>query len=353
MKKRLLSLFTILVAFLMITNISARELAEAGDNVIQEGNYDSLRLVAGQKVTNKANIDGISLIAGETLNLEGSAPYGFYAGKIINVNEKVEKDMFVAGESITIGENAIVGRDLYIAGKNVFVESNITRDLRVGAGSVDLSNVVVGGDAYIDSENITLNENTVITGKLVYPEEAKIKGLDKATIGSIKIEKHVETVEVEITKNNIADIMISIIASLLSLLALFYILPKTKEKLENVSLESKDILKTIGTGFVVLIVVPIVSIALLFTAVATPIAFISLALYAIGLYVATLLIYYIVGDLINKKVFKKDNVYLSLIIGVVLVKIIKLIPSVGGILSAFALFYGLGLIFKFITNKEK
>lgn len=352
MKKRLLSLFTILVAFLMITNVSAKEIAKTGENVVQEGNYDSLRLVAGKKVINKANINGLSLIAGESLNLAGSAPYGLYAGKDILVNEKIEKDMLIAGKDIVIGEDAVVGRDLYIVGNTVTVSTNVTRDLRVGANKVYLSNIIIGGDAYIQSDNITLNENTVITGKLVYPEEANIKGLDKATVGSVKTEKNVD-VEADTVKDNATDVAISIIASLLTLLALFYILPKSKEQLDNINLEPGNVLKIIGIGFATLIVVPIISLVALFTGVLTPLALIVIAIYVISIYIATLLIYYVVGHLINEKLVKNDNVYLSLIIGVVVVKLIKMIPNIGGLISAFALFYGLGLIFKFVTNREK
>ena len=44
MKKKILSLFSILlVAFFITSNVSALSIAEAGENIEQTGSYDSLR----------------------------------------------------------------------------------------------------------------------------------------------------------------------------------------------------------------------------------------------------------------------------------------------------------------------
>jgi hypothetical protein len=91
----------------------------------------------------------------------------------------------------------------------------------------------------------------------------------------------------------------------------------------------------------------------MFTGVLTPIALITLALFVIAIYLSTLLSSYIIGNLINTKLFKNDNVYLSLVIGIILIKLVKLIPILGGWIAALALFYGMGLIYKYITNNSK
>ena len=55
---------------------------------------------------------------------------------------------------------------------------------------------------------------------------------------------------------------------------------------------------------------------------------------------------------LEKKVFKKENTYLALIIGIILVKLIRLIPILKTLVGAFALFYGLGLIYNYFKARE-
>ena len=109
----------------------------------------------------------------------------------------------------------------------------------------------------------------------------------------------------------------------------------------------------IGIWILTFIVVPIISLIALFTWVLTPLALIILSVYVIGIYLSSLLVYYIVGNIFTTKVFKKDNMYLALVCGIILVKLIKLIPFFGGLIGALVLFYGMGLIYKFIQSRGK
>ena len=352
MKKKIFVLFIMLFGSLFIaSNVEALSISQVGDTVTQEGDYESTRFVAGNDVTNKANVDGLSFIAGNEVNLEGSAPYGFYAGNLVKVNEQIEKDLFVAGNEVTIDSKASIGRDLYVAGNKVVINTNIARDLRAAGTSVDLSNITIGGDAYIEAEEIILDSNTVITGTLSYPEDANIKGLNDATIGSMEAKASDEVVIETSMKDIIYDFVISIIAAFIVMVVILLLVPKAKEKLEGAKLEVGEVAKITLIGLALLIVVPVVSIIALFTGILTPLAFITLAIYAISIYLSSLLVSYIIGNLIAEKVIKKDNMYLALICGIVVVKVIKLIPALGGLVSAIALFYGLGLIYKFIKAK--
>lgn len=354
MKKKFLSLFSILlIMFFAISNVYALEVAEAGDTVNEEGTYDSLRLVAGNKVTSKATIDGISFVAGNDLYLEGNATYGLYAGNTITINGNIDKDLMVAGNKIILTADATIGRDVYIAGNQIEIKTNLPRDLRAGGNTIDLSGITIAGDAYIGAEKIILDENTVINGTLTYYDNAKITGLDKATIGNVttKIADKV-TIEYGI-KERIYGFIVSAIATFITMLCLFKFIPKITDKLIKLDLSFGNICKTACIGFAVLIVVPVVSFIAMFTGFLTPLAIIVLAIYFISIYIATLLVCYIVGNIIVTKLFKKDNLYLALAIGIILIKLLKLIPILGGYIGAVVLFYGLGIIYDFIKNIKK
>lgn len=353
MKKKVYKILTVILTIILsINSVYALKVTEADDTVIQEGTYDSARFVAGNEITNKATIDGLSLIAGNDLTLEGNVTYGIYAGNTILVNEKVEKDLFVAGNSITIDTNANIGRDVYIAGNKVKIKTNIERDLRVGAQSVDLSGITINGDAYIASDRIILDENTVITGKLTYQKDTKISNLDVAQIGSTKVLDTKEKVVKISFKNTIYDFVISYCAALVTMIVLFYMIPKLKDRLNSLELNIEKIAKTTGIGVLVLIVTPLVLLIAIFSGILTPISLITLVLYIASIYISTLLVGYIIGNIIINKYVAKNNTYLSLACGILLIKLVKLIPVVGNIIGAIILLYGLGIIFSLIKPKK-
>ena len=202
---------------------------------------------------------------------------------------------------------------------------------------------------------IKLDKDTVVTGKLYYPEDAKVSGLKDAKVGSVKLmkSKDIETRDTATFKDKVMDFIISVAASFIVMIVLFYLIPNTKEKLEKVDLKVSSILKLVGIGLVVLIVVPIIALIGLFTGVLTPIALITICLYVIFIYLSSLLGYYIVGNVIISKTLEKGNSYLALFCGIIIVKLVKLIPVIGGLVSALLLFYGIGLIYKYIISIRK
>ena len=348
--KKIITLLSVLMLTLT-TKVYAVNVAESDETINQTGKYDSTRFLAGNTINSKAEIDGISFVAGNDLTLEGKTSYGFYAGNIININEIVEKDLFAAGNNITIGEDAKIERDVYIVGNQIKIKTDLNRDLRAGGTRVDISGITIKGDAYIASEQIILDENTVIEGKLTYPEDAKITGFEKAKVE--KTEKIKTTnIEIEYTmKDRIRSFIFSSISAILTLIIVFFIIPSAKEKLDKNEVTPGNVLKTTGIGFLTLIIVPIVALVSLITIVLSPVALIALVMYIISIYLSSLFAYYIVGNEITKKM-NKENKYLAIIIGVVSVKLIKFIPVIGGLVSAFAFFYGMGLIVYFMKRKS-
>lgn len=357
MKKNFLKILGILLfTFLFIGNVNATKIVEADEYVSQEGEYDSIRLIAGNTLTNKAKIDGLSFGAGNNVTAEGEVTYGFYAGNVININEKVEKDLFVAGNSINIGSNTKIGRDLFVAGNSVVINTNVTRDLRAGGSSVSLQGITIGGDAYIEADRITFDEKTVITGTLYYPSNANVTNIDKASIGNIEV-KEVVVDEKEIERGirgfSIWMFVLFLAAAVITLLILLGLLPSLREKLDKVKVDFNEVAITSLIGFGVLVLLPIASVFTIFTGLLTPITLIALALYCVCIYLAPLFASYIIGSKINKELFKKKGLFLSVFIGVVLVRIVGVIPFIGGLIKFIVLIYGLGIICKTIALNVK
>lgn len=359
-KKNVLIIAILSLLILPLVSVKAVSVTNGGDTVVEEGNYNSSRFVAGNTVTNKANVDGLSFVAGNKVTLEGSAPYGFFAGNEIIVKGNIEKDIFVAGNEITI-ENANIGRDAYIAGSIIKINTTINRDLRVGGATIDLSGATINGDAYVDASVITMNENTKINGKLTYNSDASVTGLDSATITSIEAKESIEVVEESSITDEIFGCLMSILGCFITLIVIFKFIPNTKDKLDSVELDFSNLVKNSAIGFANLLLIPICFVLILIIALAIqvlqfilPISLIGMLVYAVSIYLSTIVTSYVVGKIISNKLLNKDNVYLNTIIGITLIKLLILVPALGPVVVLVALCYGLGLIFKYIkTNIKK
>ena len=355
MKKSIKLFSIILFMFLFISNINATSLGEFDETVNQEGEYNSVRFIGGNNVQNKATIDGISFGFGNNITTNGHVTYGVYLGNDISVNEFIEKDLFVAGNNINIGSEAILSRDVFAAGNIIGIYTNVGRDLRAAGSYVSLKGITVGADAYIDAEKIVLDENTTITGKLSYPENANITGLDVAKVGSVVVKEVIEDdIEESIDAYSRYMFVTWLIAAIVTTLIILALFPKLRERLNKANLEFGEIGKTSLIGLGVLFVVPIISLFTIFTVLLTPLTLIVLAIYAVGLYLSKLFASYIVGNIIMKQFkLKNDRYVLSILVGVVLTRLLSLIPVLGSIVQFMLLIYGLGLIYTMFTTNNK
>ena len=354
MNKKILSLFSVLVLSLMLfTNVYALNIVEIGERITQEGEYESSRFAAGNSITNKAIVNGLSFVAGNEVSLEGESEYGFYAGNIITINENIKKDVFVAGNSITVLPDAILSRDVYIAGSSITINANVTRDLRVAGSLIDLSGITVGGDAYIRADKIILDKDTVINGKLQYIETSEVEGLDIASIGSKEKVKAIDIKYEYSFSDRLMRFLENSLAALIVMLVLFYLIPSSKEKIDNLKISVGSIVKTALIGLCLIIVTPIIALITIFTGILTPLAIITALVYGIIIYLSSLVVYYLIGKYIATKTFKNQSIYLMLATGIILGKLIELIPYIGVFVKIVILLYGFGLIFNFIKSRDK
>ena len=333
------------------TEIDTRDVLYADDNVSVDGTQDSSQFVFGNSVKINSEVFGAQFSAGNTLDVNGSSEYGFYAGNMITINSNIAKDLFAAASTINIGSDAVIGRDAYLAAASIKINANVERDLRAGAGTIDISGITINGDAYLDADEIIMDAKTVITGKLSYVKDTKIVGKETATIGSIDEKDAKDFGKVEITfGSTISSCLIGAVGAIIVAIALFYMAPSFKKKLDDEELSAGRIGSNLGKGIAALFLIPIISLIAIITGIFTPLGLIMLALYVIGIYLASVVSGYIIGRLIMTNVFKKDNQYLSILVGILLIRLLGLVPIASGIVTVICLLYGLGLLYNTIKK---
>ncbi len=350
MKKRL---FLIIGLFMILLPISVfARVYDVDMDVTLNKNYNASHFSVGGNIkqTENSNIDGINVMIGEKINAEGSSAYGLFIGQDIYLSEKLDKDLFLLGDDINISNDSVLPRDVYIMGNDIKINSDIGGNLRLGASKIDLSGVKVNGNVTLYADNIVFDKDTVISGTLKYVDNAKVEGLDLASIETVKTIAAKEIKETTI-KDKVNYFASSFIMNYITMLVFILVFKKFREKLEKKDYKKLDYGKRLGQGAIILFLVPLASIFAIFTVVLMPVSLITLALYMIAVYVSTYIVSYKVGDVVSEYT-KVKNPYLNGLIGLLIYKVLSIIPFIGSFISLFAILIGLGIIYSYIKTSE-
>lgn len=352
MKKKILVFIAIIGAlFLTVDVVNANEYLNANESLNDTESYNHSHFEAGNNVTSKSDVNGLSFVAGAIVDVSGTKEYGFFAGETVKVNGLIEKDLFSAGNTVTISKDSSIGRDAYLAGNSVDIQSNIKGAVFVGASLVRLENVTIDGDVSIAANTVEIVGDVTINGLLKINEDAVINNESKLVAS--KVEKYANTsVNFDFT-NKISDIILDFLKTIFTGLVLVLVFPKLFKKIKY-ELEAKDIGMKLLYGLLLLFAVPMVCIVALTIIVGMSVSVMLLFMYIIAIMLATIFASIVIGHNIYTKLFKqKENIYLSTLIGIVLVKIIELIPIIGGICSVLVFLYGLGIIWQLVLDRNK
>lgn len=354
MKKKIFSLLIMLSLFI-VAPVSAEEIndfhMDADDNVKLEDTVNGDSAIAGNLVDIIGNIDGIGFIAGQTVNVNGNLEYGFLAGQNVNINGNITKNVYSAGETITISKDATIGRDLFLAGNNIILNGNLQRNIRIYATNVTIEkDATIEGNITIEASNIKVEDGAVIKGTLKYNKDTKSDINSNSNIGKIT------TYEISDNKGfNTSELLVSLLNMIVVFLVITIIIPKTLDKTNELyEKKNNNYIKNIGIGFLILICVPLISLILLASNIGVYLGLIMALLYAIAIYLSFIISGYLLGNLILVKLMKlKTNRYLSGIIGIIFLKILMFIPVLSTIICLIAITLGLATIWSLLQKDEK
>jgi len=311
-------------------------------------------LLAGNNVTTSTDVkNGLLVLAGNNLNFQGSAEYGFVFGNIIKFAGSTQRDLYVAGNSITLTDDAQIGRDVFVAGSELRVETDLAGDLSVTADRVIIKDgVAIDGNVNLSADKIEFGNGATLGGKLVYNDSAHVTGLDKIKASETET-YHVQELSAE------ARFMAAVYGKFLSIAGLFLamaLILALYSKLHD-KVQTETTAGRFGTNLAVglgtLIIVPVVACFALLTMVAAPLGIIALLIYGISVYLAQGFTGLWLGHVIVEKLFKaKGNAFIEALIGILILGLLALIPFVGVITGFVSLALGLGLIVSCIKPRK-
>ena len=146
----------------------------SGENVIIDGTVNGILFASGQTVTLNGTVNGDAFLFGETIIVSSSAVvegnlliggaditvngsvsgsvFGGSAAMVLEKDADVGMNFFYGGFSLTTEEGSVVRKDLFSGTYQSMLSGAIERDLKVGAGAVEL-NGSIGRNAVIEVDD--------------------------------------------------------------------------------------------------------------------------------------------------------------------------------------------------------
>lgn len=324
-------------------------------------------LVSAEDVYVEGVVAGDLIAAAERVNIRGEVTGSVYVftreldvtgrvgGTVHAVDERADVDgtiggnVYHAGESFALGRDGRVAGDVNVVGEEIAVEGSVGRDLYAAGGRLELQGEV-GRD--LDSpwiEQAILLSDARVAGDVHLAME---EGREPEIAPGAALGGEVETTALHAAHRRYLDHYthgMFYVMHLLTLGAAFVfglLVHLVAPQLFRVSLvTSRDFFRSLGLGFVVLVVTPAAILAAALTVVGIPAAILTLFVYIVALYTAELVVSAWLGRLIWPP---SDDSTLafgrSFFVGLAIITLLTHLPFLGPPVALVALLLGLGLI---------
>jgi cytoskeletal protein CcmA (bactofilin family) len=302
-----------------------------------------------EQMTVRGRIEGNLFAVARDLELSGEVDGSVYAGaENLNVDAEIRGNLYTLSDVLTLAPKARVGLDSFHLGERIRIEGEVGRDLIAGGkhmeirGSVGrdfetwarrakiLSSAQIAGDvvAHVhDESDIEIAEGALVGG------ETRIEPLDSVRHGRLARYTHAAFY---------LWLLIRLCAAFALGLLLYALLPGIFSG--RIS-SGNEFFRSLGVGFVVLLVAPIALLIAGLTLVGLPIALIGGAIYLTALYLTGIVVAALIGvSLVRPKSEGLRDFGLALLVGVLILTVATHIPVLGGILRIVVALVGLGLL---------
>ncbi len=397
----------IVVLSLIPVSVSATKfISVGGEGYLADTVYNDDLFIAGNKIKMESRVDG-DLFAScqEIVHLDtvlGSFnSFSFNAqvlgpvkqsyrgwGFSINCNAPVGRNILIFGNEITIGPQADIAQDGDIFCSKLIFKGRLGGNLKIEAHYAEI-NGHVGGDVEFEDGDLKIGSDAVIDGDVYYRSPRKAEISNSANIyGEInweEIEAGDRDAGPRISFGKILSWAFSVrgyllLLAVVSLIFLVFsvipfpsfliiilysviflisgnvviLLTKGRMRMTLTTIENK-FLPSLGLGFVIFFVAPVVSLVILFTLVGAPLGMALLFIFGAALFVgivyAATFLGWKVWDILGRKTENRSG-YLCYSTGIVLLIILSFIPVLGYLLVTVAIMTGLGGLAQTFKSKN-
>ncbi|UCD19413.1 MAG: hypothetical protein JSU64_08375 [candidate division WOR-3 bacterium] len=326
------------------------DLIAFGSSVDIKGTVTGNVFVFAPRVDVSGDIGGLLCTGATTANINArSVQTVLVVGGNLRVSGNVRRNVILAGVDLDIDSDAHIGKDLAAYGNLLDVDGEVGGSIKGGVGSFVMAGK--SGRVKIKADRTRIKSTAVIAGDFILTSESEPQIDEGATItGEISV-REIEPDEkkpfffafapmlafIYAVAKVIALVGKIIVGILLIALCHAYV----RRVMDTLC---KAVWKSLGFGFLGIIVIPIIAVILFATLIGYPLGILALFAYAILFYVSSIFVAAVLGEKVIR-LFKKGgdvSVYFSFIIGMLILFLVGLIPILNFFVRVFVTLFGFG-----------
>ena len=355
------------------------DLVMTGQSVRIGGQIDGDLIAACRSVVINGDINGSILCADQYTKVFGNIDGSMRAFcQDAQLNGTVNRNVIVFCAAFTLGPEGRVERDVAAFAGEVTIEGRIGKNVIIHAGDAIIGGTIEG-DVNIEADKITLLPTAVIKGNLSYKSDRPAKVEEGATVFGLTDWKKIEDTQGEkksrrswigsittisgiglgisiavqvfsliigiASGKSLLTVILFIVAAYLAMVLLIAIFKARHSRMVLETMTWKP-LKTFSTGLVGFLLLPIAAIFFTVTLVGIPIALLLAFILGILCIAGWLLGALAMGDFILSRIKRNGptSLYLSALIGIVLLVFLAGIPYLGSLIVLIMTFFGVGAL---------
>lgn len=316
----------------------------AGNSVTIDGTVNGDVIVVASDVDIKGTVNGSVYAAAQTITIGGTVKGNVHlAGNSVQINGSIAGSAFGAASTFKVDSAGSIGANAIVAGSAVKLDGKVGGQVYTAASSVTIGGSI-GGDVTAAASNVAVNSGTVINGNLKYRSnsQAQISNDTKitGTITRVEAKKPSRPILISLT---FGSFVFGVISSFILGFFLIWLFPRSS--VEVAEYIPRHPARSIITGLLILIVVPILLILGLISLIGIPVTIVAgLIFVAILLTGSVFTALWIGRRIVSYKDTRLSSNLGALFVGLVLLGLIRLLPIIGGIISGLVFVVGIGAL---------
>ncbi len=318
------------------------------DTIVVEGEINGDLIALGRRIIVSGSVAGNLITLGEIITISASV-----GGSAIGAAESysVEKavirgDLWAAGESVSIGDDAQIGRNVTTAAEHVSISGRVEKDVNVFAEMLEVEGIV-GRNLNVYTDQLKLLSHSHIMGSVKFhtnDEDNLIRSTDSRVDGEVEFLPLTDAIK---SRNRYLTIsfyvrqLLWMASAFIVGLVLLWFVPGLRDLTMGAGIEG---LKTIGIGLVALISLPVIALLVGITVIGLPFTVVGIFSWLLMIYCAKIVLAAVIGRLLLDSPEEGSSLPLTLLTGLGIITVAINIPAIGGILNFLLTTLGVGMI---------
>jgi cytoskeletal protein CcmA (bactofilin family) len=301
--------------------------------------------IAAGRVTLGGSIDGSVNLASGRADIDGTidGSLRILSGRV-EITGTIGGDVVVAGGQVELLSSGQVNGNLIVAGGTVDLRGRVNGDVTGYAGNVTLGGTFQGA-VDVNTSNLEILNTARISGPVTY-----VSRQDADVDNSAQLTQGIERDEVDPWGNGsnpLGRASGSLLRTLWALIAGALIVLAAPRLANQLGSNGKRIVRSLVTGIIALVVVPIVAVVLMVTVIGIPAGVILLAMYFVALYLSQVFVGMAIGRMILPNGWNDGTRgfhLLAMTLGVLIIGALRFLPLpyVYSILAFVITIWGIG-----------